>query len=64
MKRAREIVPGAEFVVLDDVGHVPMLDDPRLVAETILGVTGAASAAVLAEGLDRLGSAGEGSETA
>ena len=38
MKRAREVVPGAEFVVLDDVGHVPMLDDPRLVAETILGV--------------------------
>jgi hypothetical protein len=27
--------------VLEDVGHVPMLDDPRLVAETILRATGA-----------------------
>jgi pimeloyl-ACP methyl ester carboxylesterase len=33
--RAEELVPGAEFVVLDDVGHVPMMDDPRLVADTI-----------------------------
>jgi pimeloyl-ACP methyl ester carboxylesterase len=63
MRRAREMVPGAKFVVLDDVGHVPMLDDPRLVAETILGVTGAASsAAMLGEGPARFGSAGEGSE--
>lgn len=37
--RARELVPGAQFVVLEDVGHVPMLDDPRLVAETILAST-------------------------
>jgi pimeloyl-ACP methyl ester carboxylesterase len=28
--------PGAEFVVLPDVGHVPMWDDPPLVARTIL----------------------------
>jgi pimeloyl-ACP methyl ester carboxylesterase len=34
--RAQEMIPGARFVVLDDVGHVPMIDDPRLVAETIL----------------------------
>ena len=34
--RARELIPGASFVVLDGVGHVPMLDDPRLVARTIL----------------------------
>jgi pimeloyl-ACP methyl ester carboxylesterase len=33
--RVQVVVPGAEFVVLDDVGHVPMMDDPRLVAETI-----------------------------
>ena len=38
-KRAREVVPGAEFLVLEDVGHVPMFDDPGLVARTILDVT-------------------------
>jgi pimeloyl-ACP methyl ester carboxylesterase len=32
-------VPGAEFVVLKGVGHVPMSDDPVLVAKTILEVT-------------------------
>jgi pimeloyl-ACP methyl ester carboxylesterase len=32
---ARERLPRAEFVVLPGVGHVPMIDDPRLVAETI-----------------------------
>jgi pimeloyl-ACP methyl ester carboxylesterase len=30
--RARELVPGARFIVLDDVGHVPMFDDPKVVA--------------------------------
>jgi pimeloyl-ACP methyl ester carboxylesterase len=34
--RASELIPGAEFIVLDDVGHIPMLDGPRLVAQTIL----------------------------
>lgn len=34
--RARKLLPGARFIVLDDVGHVPMLDDPQLVASTIL----------------------------
>ncbi len=34
--RARELIPGARFIVLKDVGHVPMLDDPQLVAQTIL----------------------------
>jgi pimeloyl-ACP methyl ester carboxylesterase len=33
--RAALLVPGAEFLVLDDVGHIPMMDDPRLVADTI-----------------------------
>jgi pimeloyl-ACP methyl ester carboxylesterase len=33
---ACELIPGADFIVLDDVGHIPMLDDPRLVAQTIL----------------------------
>jgi pimeloyl-ACP methyl ester carboxylesterase len=38
-ERAEELIPGAEFKVLDDVGHVPMHDDPQLVAETILATT-------------------------
>ena len=41
LARAKEVVPGASFKVLEDVGHVPMLDDPRLVADTILEATGA-----------------------
>lgn len=36
--RARQMIPGARFVVLDDVGHVPMFDDPQLVADTIRAV--------------------------
>jgi pimeloyl-ACP methyl ester carboxylesterase len=35
----RETVPGAEFRMLPGVGHVPMYDDPRLVARTILETT-------------------------
>jgi pimeloyl-ACP methyl ester carboxylesterase len=35
----RERVPHAEFTVLPGVGHVPMADDPELVARTILDVT-------------------------
>ena len=37
--RAREVIPGADFVLLDDVGHVPMFDDPQLVSDTILAST-------------------------
>jgi pimeloyl-ACP methyl ester carboxylesterase len=33
--RARERLPGARYVVLKGVGHVPMLDDPQLVAAVI-----------------------------
>jgi pimeloyl-ACP methyl ester carboxylesterase len=44
MPRAKEILPGARFVVLKDVGHVPMFDDPELVARTILECTGAVAA--------------------
>jgi pimeloyl-ACP methyl ester carboxylesterase len=33
---ARRRAPHARFVVLPGVGHVPMIDDPRLVARTIL----------------------------
>jgi pimeloyl-ACP methyl ester carboxylesterase len=33
--RAKERLPGARYVVLKNVGHVPMLDDPQLVAAVI-----------------------------
>jgi pimeloyl-ACP methyl ester carboxylesterase len=36
-----ERIPQASICHLPDVGHVPMLDDPQLVAHTILAVTGA-----------------------
>ena len=42
--RSRELVPGATQVVLSGIGHVPMFDDPRKVADTILQTTGAAPA--------------------
>jgi pimeloyl-ACP methyl ester carboxylesterase len=32
-------IPGAELIPLPAVGHVPMLDDPELVAQTILDFT-------------------------
>jgi pimeloyl-ACP methyl ester carboxylesterase len=35
-KTARERIPGACHLLLRDVGHVPMLDRPELVASTIL----------------------------
>jgi len=35
----RERLPGAEFVRLPRVGHVPMWDDPDLVVRAVLGVT-------------------------
>jgi len=38
---ARERVPQASFIILPGVGHDPMVDDPDLVARTILAVTGA-----------------------
>jgi pimeloyl-ACP methyl ester carboxylesterase len=34
--RFRREIPGAEFRVLPRVGHVPMWDDPRLVADTVV----------------------------
>jgi pimeloyl-ACP methyl ester carboxylesterase len=42
---ARRLVPGARFVTLPGMGHVPMLDDPRLVADTIRAATAVPAAA-------------------
>jgi pimeloyl-ACP methyl ester carboxylesterase len=42
-KIARKRLPQATFEVLPDTGHVPMFDDPELVARTILAVTGVAT---------------------
>ena len=41
---ARDRLPQATFEILPDVNHVPMMDDPDLVASTILSVTGAGAA--------------------
>jgi pimeloyl-ACP methyl ester carboxylesterase len=40
---ARQRLPQATFKILPDVGHDPMMDDPALVARTILDVTDAAA---------------------
>jgi pimeloyl-ACP methyl ester carboxylesterase len=42
--RARAALPAARHVVLDGCGHVPMSDDPALVASVILTTTGAVPA--------------------
>jgi pimeloyl-ACP methyl ester carboxylesterase len=39
-RNARERLPQATFEILTDTGHDPMMDDPQLVARTILSVTG------------------------
>jgi pimeloyl-ACP methyl ester carboxylesterase len=39
-KTARERLPGATWIELPGVGHNAMVDDPGLVARTILAVTG------------------------
>jgi len=36
----RALIPHSELVPLRGVGHVPMYDDPRLVADTVLELTG------------------------
>jgi pimeloyl-ACP methyl ester carboxylesterase len=47
---ARQRVPGARHLVLPDVGHVPMLDNPQLVAQTILQTMARAPADAVAAG--------------
>jgi pimeloyl-ACP methyl ester carboxylesterase len=37
---ARERLPGATWVLLPSIGHLVMVDDPGLVARTIMAVTG------------------------
>lgn len=37
---ARERIPNAHFVMLRGVGHVPMIDDPALCAQTIVDAAG------------------------
>ena len=37
---ARERIPDATYVILPGVGHVPMIDDPGMVADVILRTTG------------------------
>jgi pimeloyl-ACP methyl ester carboxylesterase len=43
--RAKERLPGARYVVLERVGHVPMLDDAQLVAAVIRESIAAATTA-------------------
>jgi pimeloyl-ACP methyl ester carboxylesterase len=38
-KRMKRLLPDAEYVALEDMGHVPMWDDPAAVARVILEVT-------------------------
>ncbi len=40
---ARDRLPQATFVILPDVAHDPTMDAPKLVARTILSVTGASA---------------------
>jgi pimeloyl-ACP methyl ester carboxylesterase len=49
--RAREEMPDARFLILEGVGHVPMFDDPGLVARTILETTRAARTTTASAGV-------------
>jgi pimeloyl-ACP methyl ester carboxylesterase len=45
-ERMRALLPDAEYVRLDAMGHVPMFDDPERLAQLVLQVTAAEPAAV------------------
>jgi pimeloyl-ACP methyl ester carboxylesterase len=49
-ERWRRVLPGADWVVLPEVGHVQMYDDPQAVARSILDFTRHTSAQLAAEG--------------
>jgi pimeloyl-ACP methyl ester carboxylesterase len=42
-RRLREMIPAAEWLELSHLGHMPMSDDPELVARTIIAFTAKAS---------------------
>ncbi len=50
-RRLRNLLPNAEWVDLRGVGHIPMVDDPELVAQTIIEFTRRASDATGADAL-------------
>ncbi len=43
-ERFRALIPGADWVLLDGIGHLPQLDDPARTAELVLEWTAARSA--------------------
>jgi len=49
---ARDRLPRATFTILPGLPHTPTIDDPELVASTILAVTGAEGAAAQGGDLD------------
>ncbi|HEY8584092.1 MAG TPA: alpha/beta hydrolase [Capillimicrobium sp.] len=49
-RRLQRILPDAEFVALEDCGHLPMWDDPEQVSRAILDVTAAVDTAARAAG--------------
>jgi pimeloyl-ACP methyl ester carboxylesterase len=48
-ERMRELLPDAEYLPLEGLGHVPMWDDPEMVANRILEITAPARAATAAQ---------------
>jgi pimeloyl-ACP methyl ester carboxylesterase len=48
---AKRLIPGANHIILPGVGHVPMLDDPALVASTIRATIARSHALVEAPGV-------------
>ena len=41
----KRLLPDVEYVALEDMGHMPMWDEPDLTARTVLEVTGAPAGA-------------------